>query len=583
VYEAKVGLFQTSLMRTVRNFAAEQADTTGFWGFVRKAGVWEQYFFRGEDWVLGREGDSAKRWAVLNLWQSYWLGAPILSPQGETLGFDTVYGYPDQKKNFMTAYATTNNPYGVAGLFVGEGNERTWHYRATNDYLLKFDLTQTISKVHEIKTGVDLTQYSVSMYDNSLPWDQNPFWDAFNYKPLVAAAYVQDRADFEDLVVRAGVRLDLLDSKAEYRAFPESLGSSPSVADSFIPVQLKYRVSPRLGISYPITERIKFRFSYGHFFKNPVFANLYEYGGRSAAELRGRGNVIVGNADMSAEKTIAYELGFDAQLSDIFSFDLTAFYKDVFDLSGVRIVHALPQPYSMYYNVEYARIQGFEATLTKVLSAYWSSRLGYTFQIAKGTASTATDQYQRETPLQVDYYLDQDQRHALHADLGLSFPSDFAFFLLRDFDASGVVAFASGMPYTPTDQRGNRTGDENSARMPSVFTADARFSKDIRLGGISFSLNCDISNLFNAKVPTNVYATTGKPDYDGRIITPFDFGSPLLFGDYYYHPARDYNHDGYVTRNEQYLSYLVAYADKMVPPTYFAPGRRIKFGVSLSF
>lgn len=583
VYEAKIGMFQTSFMRTVRNFAAEAADTNGFRGFLRQTGLWEEYFFRGEDWVLGRQGDSARRWGVLNLWQSYWLGAPIKDAAGNIIGYDTVYGHPDQKKNFVTAYATTNNPYGVAGLFVGEGDNRTWHYRATNDVLFKFDFTQTISKIHEMKAGIDVTQYSVSMYDNSLPWDANPFWDAFNYKPLVLAGYIQDRADFEDLVVRAGIRLDLLDSKAAVRAFPESLGSLPSIADSFLPVAMKYRLSPRLGISYPITERVKFRFSYGHFFKNPIFNDLYTYGGRTAAELRGRGNVIVGNPDMSAEKTIAYELGFDAQLSDVFAFDLTAFYKDVFDLSGVRIVHALPQPYTMYYNVEYARIQGFEATLTKALSSYWSSRVGYTFQIAKGTASTATDQYQRETPLQVDYYLDQDQRHAVHGDIGLSFPSDFGFAALRDFNASLVAALSSGMPYTPTDQRGTRTGDENSARMPSTFSMDARLSKDIRLGPVSFALNCDISNLLDQPAIVNVYATTGKPDYDGRVITPFDFGSAILFGDYYYHPARDFNHDGFITRNEQYVSYLAARADNVAPPTNFGPGRRIRFGISLSF
>lgn len=573
VYEAKVGYFQTSLIRTGRNFAAEAADTTGFWGFLRKTGLWNRYWFKAEDWVFNNWEGLSKRDAVLQLYRSYWL-----TPSG-----DTVYAYPDQKKNFMTAYATTNNPFGVAGLFVGEGNDRTWHYRATENFLGKLDFTKTVSKVHELKFGLDITQYSVSMYDNSLPWDMNPFWDAFNYKPLVVAAYVQDRADFEDLVLRPGIRFDYLDSKAKVRAFPESLGSQPSIADSLLPVSPKFRLSPRLGISYPITERVKFRFSYGHFFKNPVFNNLYTYADRTAAELRGRGNIIVGNADMAAEKTIAYELGFDAQLTDVFQFDMTAFYKDVFDLSGVRVVQALPQPYTMYYNVEYARIQGFEATMTKVLDNYWSSRLGYTFQIAKGTASTATDQYMRQTPLQVDYYLDQDQRHSLHGDVGFSLPSDFAFALARDFNASVVLNYASGMPYTPTDQRGNRVGEENSGRLPSVFTMDLRASKDMRLGPLSLRLNADIGNLLNTKIVSSVYSQTGKPDYNGRIITPYEFNPGIAFGDWYYHPARDFNHDGYLTRTEMYESYVRAYTNYIQAPTYYGPSRKIRLGISLSF
>jgi len=441
-----------------------------------------------------------------------------------------------------------------------------------------------VSKIHEIKTGLEVTSYSLSIYDNSLPWDMNPFWDAYNYKPLVVAGYLQDRADFEDLVVRAGIRLDYLDSKASVRAFPESLGSRKEISDSMLTVPAKYRLAPRLGLSYPITERIKFRFSYGHFYKNPSFADMYSYADRSAAELRSRGNVIVGNADMGAEKTIAYEMGFDAQLSDLFQFDVTAFYKDVFDLAGVRTVHALPQPYTMYYNVEYARIQGFEATVSKTLNQYWSSRLGYTFQVAKGTASTAETQYQRSTPRQLDYFLDQDQRHAFHGDLAFSFPSDFGFVPMRDFNVSGVFNYGSGTPYTPTDQKGNQIGLSNSARLPGSYTFDSRLSKDFTIAGMSLSINCDITNVLNSVIVTSVFATTGKPDYTGRVITPYEFSSAgFLFGDYYYHPARDYNHDGFITRNEQYVSYLKAYNDANTPPTYYGPPRKIKVGLSLSF
>ncbi|HDQ98921.1 MAG TPA: TonB-dependent receptor, partial [candidate division WOR-3 bacterium] len=428
-----------------------------------------------------------------------------------------------------------------------------------------------------------VTQYSVSVYENSLPWDPNPFWDAFNYKPLTVAGYLQDKADFEDLVVRAGLRLDYLDSKARVRAFPESLGSPPAISDSLLPVAAKWRVSPRLGISYPITERIKFRFSYGHFFKNPMFNNLFSYAEKTAAELRGRGNVIVGNADMSAEKTIAYEFGFDAQLSDFFQFDLTAFYKDVFDLSGIRVVPALPQPYSMFYNVEYARIQGFEATLTKILSDYWAARAGYTFQIAKGTASDAFAQYGRSDPYKIDYYLDQDQRHTVSGDLTFSFPEDFVFLPLRSFDVSGVANYGSGTPYTPTDTRGSPTGPENSARLPATFGIDARVGREFRFGGMSLQLTCDIANVLNTTTVINVHTATGLPNETGRRITVNEFGPGLAFGDLYYHPARDFNKDGYITRYEAYRSYIVAYNDRNDPPTYYGPPRKIRLGANLSF
>jgi len=57
----------------------------------------------------------------------------------------------------------------------------------------------------------------------------------------------------------------------------------------------------------------------------------------------------------------------------------------------------------------------------------------------------------------------------------------------------------------------------------------------------------------------------------------------VAFGDYYYHPARDLNHDGYLTRNELYLSYLRSYADQVGTPANFGLPRKIRVGASLSF
>jgi len=222
--------------------------------------------------------------------------------------------------------------------------------------------------------------------------------------------------------------------------------------------------------------------------------------------------------------------------------------------------------------------------MTKALNQYWSSRVGYTFQIAKGTASTAEAQYQRQTPRQLDYFLDQDVRHSFHGDLAFTFPSDFTFVPMRDFGVSGVFTYNTGTPYTPTDQKGNQIGLSNSARLPSTYQLDGRLGKDFTFAGMSLSLTCDITNVLNTEMVTGVFAATGKPDYTGRVITPLEFSAGgFLFGDYYYHPARDYDHDGFITRDEQYVSYLKAYDDANISPTRYGPPRKFKLGLSLSF
>ncbi len=561
IFTFKTGWFKTGLMRTIRDKELE-AENPGNW-------FWRPFYFKAEDFVFGKN-DTV-------------IGGEMI-PADPAIRIKKLYVLKersDTTKYLFNQYEYWhNNPYGVYNLFIGKGDNRIWHFRGTENYYLKADVTQNIQKIHEVKAGFDVKFYALREYTNSLPWDPNPFWEGYTYHPITGAAYIQDRADFENLVLRGGFRLDYLDANVWKMVYPESLLRRDTVK-----VKMKLRVSPRLGISYPVTERIKFRFSYGHFFKNPIFNNLYEsLTALKEGDVIRRGNIIVGNPDLEAEKTIAYETGFDAQLTDYLGFDLTAFYKDVFDLTGTRPVPALPMSYTTYYNVEYGRILGFEVGFHKRLLNYWQANLSYSFQIAKGTAATATDWYYRGgTPIQVDYPLDHDQRHSASFDLGFSFPSDFIFIPLRNFNINTVSKFATGLPYTPTDLRGNQVGDVNSARYPNTFTSDARIAKDIPLGGLSLTIALDITNLFNALTVANVNTATGSPSNSGRVISPGEFRGGMVVGDLYYHPARDKNHDGYLTQMEEYEAYIKAYEEIQNPPTNYGPPRKIRLGINLNF
>ena len=555
----KTGWFNTKLMRTQRDKAIESGD----W-------FWNTYKFKAEDFVFGKndtviDGETIPADPELRTLKLYKLK-------------EVVNG--DTQDLFIQSEYWHNNPYGVYNLFVGKGDYRLWHYRSTENIYVKGDITHNVRKIHELKVGIDIKRYSLTELTNSLPWDPNPFWEAYTYYPVTGAVYIQDRADFENIVVRGGLRLDYLDANVWKKLYPDSVLNRDTV-----PVEMKLRVSPRLGISFPITERIKFRFSYGHFFKNPVFSDLYEsLKALKNLDIIRRGNIIVGNPDLGAEKTIAYETGFDAQLTDYLGFDLTAFYKDVFDLVGTRPVPALPMSYTTYYNVEYGRILGFEIGFNKSLANYWQTRISYTLQVAKGTAATATDWYFRGgTPIQVDYYLDHDQRHSASIDLGFIFPGDFSISAMKDASVSLIGRYGTGLPYTPTDLKGNQTGDVNSARYPSEFTADARIAKSINLGRLSFDISLDITNLLNTLTVSNVSTVTGSPSNNGTVITFGQFSGGMVVGDQYYNAARDKNHDGYLTRKEEYDAYIKAYEAIQNPPTNYGPPRKMKLGINLSF
>jgi outer membrane receptor protein involved in Fe transport len=400
--------------------------------------------------------------------------------------------------------------------------------------------------------------------------------------------------DFEGIIARLGLRFDYFDSKASGLLNPSDLTDS-----TLVEYPAKWRLSPRLGFSLPITERSKLRFNYGHFFQTPTSHHLY----RSTEPmvvwlLLHRFNSVVGNPDLTVEKTIAYELGYENQLSDIFALGFIAYYKDIYDLIQTKRVITMPYPYYQVTNMDYGNVRGLELTLKKKMYQYWTFDLSYTLQFAKGTASDAWQHYydiyndpSGQDPItgeykipRIDYWLDFDERHIINSSFGFLFPSDFIVAPLQDFFADFIVSYHSGFPYTPHDNKGNPVGDENSARLPGYINVDANFSKDIRLMGLTFKVFSQIYNLFNTEQIIQVYNTTGEPGDDGGEtgISVQDFGSISLTSAYYT-PQADYNHDGLTNPSERYEEYIKARRTYYNNPFHWNPGLKARVGFGLSF
>ena len=555
-YTLRFGYFSNERTQAVRDLERESEERD----FSKQ--FWQDYIFKAEDSV---RADSA------------------------TL-FRPLPGYVKQTN------ANSNNPWGVFNLFYGEGDYRFFLLHWADVLSIKGDVTHNVGRIHEFKTGVEVKRNSLHRRYNSLPTDPNPFVDYYNVYPVNVAAFVQDRMDFENLVVRAGLRFDYLDPNAYKRSDPTNIGDTTTVAAG-----VKYKLSPRLGVSFPITLRTKFRFSYGHFFQTPAYRYLYD---NISSAAYARGNQIIGNPDLLAQQTIAYELGLEQQLSDVFVIDFTAYYKDIFDLMGTRFQPAVPLGYYPLVNEEYGSVRGFEIGFVKSLASYWNGRLSYGLSAARGTASYTYEWYNERyrygvdpvtglemEPPRRDYALEFDETHNAKVSLGCDFPDDFVLLPLRNFTASWLLNFGSGLPYTPREVRrlnaGRLTAERNSARMPPRVTADLNAAKYFRLGRLRLGLTCVLTNMFNAQTVQWVYGATGEPDDDGYIwsFTPANWAgtldATLLSGTY--HPNRDGNHDGYITDEEEYVAYRMAYLDFVDDPVNYGAPRQIKVGVNIEF
>ncbi len=400
----------------------------------------------------------------------------------------------------------------------------------TKTFNAKGDWVWQAHPSHELKAGLELKRHDLRLYSIYDPKRNFPYINDYTRKPVEAAVYLQDKMEFASLILNAGVRLDYADQRAPFRANP--LDPEAEVASS-----KKWQVSPRLGIAHPITDRTNFHFSYGHFFQNPEYQFLYE---NSQYDLNVR-EPLFGQPDLEAQKTVAYEVGVAQQLAPTLAASVTAYYKDVTGLIGTHYYFPYFEGrfvgYTLYVNEDYANIKGFEIDVTMRRTKIFSGGLTYTYSVAKGSASSETEQYPGTQESTLLYYLDFDKTHVINVNTSLTFkenegPRLFGWQPLANTYWNFVLRTSSGYPYTPG---GRDIGFviRNSERMPWTLSLDAEIGKDWRLGALEVTAFAEALNLTNYKNVLYVYSDTGLPDVTlvgnnspEYIRDPSNFGPP---------------------------------------------------------
>jgi len=496
----------------------------------------------------------------------------------EDLNGNGVYDAPNLQYDLGEPFVDLNGNgrWDPRDLFFDFGFDRrmTYTHKRSRIWTLKFDITGQLTPENEIKSGFEYKWNNVRMEDLRYPFsyyggvpdttelwpDKGTFRDFYTRTPSQGAVYLQNNILYGAMVANVGLRYDFFRQAPEIWDVSEEeaqyqFGSIDSVTEG------QNKFSPRLGVSYPITDRAKIYFNYGHFYQLP---ELYQFYAR-ATQTFGRALPIVGNVNLNYTKTIAYEIGVAYQVGNNYKLDISGFYKDYYGL--INAVEGFGttvfQP-DMYGNNDYARTRGFEVELTKSYGQYLTGSLDYEYSWAFGKSSTdIADYYLRannqEIPIQ-EFPLDWDIRHQLtintdlrvrkgdHPRLGpLKIPDNWGLNLLWQLK--------SGFPYTPGERHpevvlvGRASPPPNSKRMPASSNMDLRFNKDFGALGFNYSFIVWVTNVFDTRNVFTVHTDTGRPDTrmlsgDGLIITGLE------------HDAN---------------------------PTNWGPGRNIKVGLSMSF
>jgi outer membrane receptor protein involved in Fe transport len=400
---------------------------------------------------------------------------------------------------------TENNPF-----FATHGDFPNYSSRDAQTWTLKSDFSTRKWKQHTVKTGLEarynrvenLTLTVPNTETNGLPGQSRSEYT--NYNPE-GAAYVQDRWEYEGLVLNAGVRYDFF-----------TPGDQIADADLASGKRYKQQFSPRLGIAYPISDKDVLSFHYGWTYQTPARRFIFE--NREA----GTSVVTRGNPDLEPETNIAYQAGMQHLFSRDVSGQFSVFFKDIYGLITTRQERdEFGNLVNIFYNGDYASSRGFEASMTKQFSHKFSADINYTFSLATGVASDPNEALQFFNGGQLylpisEQALDWDQRHTLSFSSNVRDPGKWGFRILW--------VYGSGFPFTPTYPNDRRPDPRlsNSRRLPSNSSLTIDGDKFYRIWGQNVTLFFDARNVLNAKnvdsinqgsFPNPFVDTAGGSDY----------------------------------------------------------------------
>ncbi len=371
--------------------------------------------------------------------------------------------------------------------------------------------------------------------------------------PVLASAYIEDRLEVKDLILNLGLRYDYINMDSYALANPKRPVIDEEkhiLPDSALSESSTYSyISPRLGLSFPVTDRTVFHLQYGKFVQSPSLDIAYK-GMYRAVEILQGANMFPDPVayDPQPIRTTSYEVGFAQQFSDYAAVDITAFYKDIKGqiqyASIVTDPGAFTSRYVAYINQDFATTKGLEVSLKLRRVERVSAQVNYTYSDAKGTNSfigsgVGSVNVNNEVPT-ILLPLTYNFTHSGSIFFDYRFGENDGGPILERLGFNVLINFNSGHPYTvakqlglgqaqawtgglipSSDTRGRRPiGPPNSSTTPWQFNVDLRVDKTVNIGGFDFNFYFYVQNLFNTKNVINVYQKTGNAYDDGFLHSP---------------------------------------------------------------
>jgi len=457
--------------------------------------------------------------------------------------------------------------------FYDTGMSPEWYNTISQNDAIRADWSYSITERQSIKAGADGNWTTIQVLDINEPWTGDTGlgadFDFYRAKTHYGSAYLQDNITFEGMVINVGLRYDYW---VPGKYIEDAINDSPQVVltqaaiDKFndetrvwFGDRIKMHLSPRLGISHPITKNDVLYFYYGHFSQLPTFQYVF-----SKLNNNSQGAYqIIGNPTLNPKTTVQYEFGVKHRFNEDQVLELKAYWKNMYNYETSQSITSENPRYShlrfnMYFNADYARSRGVEAIVRARFLKNFYADGHFSYSIATGKSSNPNDNLLvqagalSEKPLGENYLgWDRPIRTFLNLSYYQPATKSKTFLGLNDWGASLRLDYETGRRYTsqtllddpaqtdlPTGQRLGEDGEiywygtpnsdtpNNLIADKPRFTVDTRLYKNWVVNDIRLRLLFEVQNLLNNRIPRRINVFTGKGFDPGEMISYSYSSSP---------------------------------------------------------
>jgi len=461
-------------------------------------------------------------------------------------------GSPNASTNWLT---DINNLFWLYGGLQAADSTYSWMLN------LKGDLTAQVGRHHQIGAGFNFKYNYLSV--NSGTWLQSEeswtpdTWQYFTVKPLELGIYFQDKLEFQGMIANVGLRLDYfnpnkkayvvdhpLDSDyadfynityqylpgkfaswEKWVEFREMLDQPPGWPTSKNKSQLK--ISPRLGVAFPITVNSKLYFNYGHFYQRPNIHFLYNL-------TVSPGSAIVPTPDLEMGKLVTYEFGYEQSFLQNYLINLTFYYKDVKNepLNRTYIDYFEELYVNKYFPDANKDIRGIELRLEKNIGRFITFWGNYEYMLQSSGRSGLANVYENRLKAAEERrwanLIITDPLPRAHLNINLHTPYQWGPKLfnikpLSNIFVNVIFEWKDGgrqivNPYEPEEK-------QKEIEVVDYSNVDLRASKAVKFVGLDLEFVLTVQNLLNQKRLSFQNMSTAQFDrYKDSLHFPFETG-----------------------------------------------------------